>query len=534
VLRYVIGIVVLALLFIAGLAPKLKNDRQLAAAANEAANTPPEVETVMPHLAATGGLTLPGDIQAIRETAVQARTSGYISKLYVDIGSRVKAGQVLAEIESPDVDQQVMQANADTAKSRATVGQSQSDVARLQAGVVQSYADVARQKAAILQAKAALVGSTAKRIQAEAGLSQAKAILLQNKHQVAVQTAGLSQAQAQYALAAANAKRYANLLAGGFVAQQDYDQAEATYRTTAAAIDAARASIEASKADVEAAEQSVHSNEALVRSARADEQSAAANVSAAQAGYDSVVAMLNAAKSSVQASKATVTANQAAVASSAANANRYEVLRSFEKVVAPFDGVITSRNVDEGSLVSPGNIVAASAVTSTPNVGLFGIARSDTLRIFVNLPQTDYQRARVGAKALIAVRELPKRRFEGTVAQSAGALSSDSRTLLTEVRLTNPDGVLLPGMYAEVTFPGGGQKFLRVPASTLVIDAKGTRVVVVGSDNHIHFRKVTLGRDYGTETEVLQGLQPTERLVANPTDDLQDGQTVEVGPAGGQ
>jgi RND family efflux transporter MFP subunit len=426
----------------------------------------------------------------------------------------------------------VIQANADTARSRATVGQSIADVAKSQAGVAQSQAELVRQKAAIKQAQAALAGAKAKLAQAQAAQSGAEAKLAQSRHGVDTQKASLAQANSQYELAQVTARRYEALLKEGFVAQQDYDQAAATLKTTAATVQAAEANVQASQSDVSAAEQDVAADAALVDAARSDQDAAQANVAAAVASYRSLETNVAASKATVQASQADVAANQAAVSSSEANARRYEVLRSFEKVVAPFDGVITARNVDLGSLVSPGTITATNS--TTPSVGLFGIARTDTLRIFVNLPQTYYQSVKTGSKAKVLVRELPSTPFVGTVYRSSGALDAGSRTLLTEVRLPNPGNVLLPGMYAQVQLPTGtGHPTLRVPAAVLQIDASGTRVAVVDAQQHVHFRDVTLGRDFGTEVEVMTGVQPGDHLVANPSDTLKDGIKVRTVAGGG-
>jgi multidrug efflux system membrane fusion protein len=524
--KYGIGLIILIVAFLIGYLPKRRNSEKIDVAAQDLSKGAPEVETVEPRLASAGPLNLPGTIQALLTTSVQARANGYITKMYVDIGSRVKAGQVLADIQSPDVDQQLVQAGAQTEQSRATVSQSQADVQRLNAGVIESEADLAHQRAAIVQSQAAVSGSVAKKEQAEAGLLQSKAALLKSLEQVKVQQAGLSQAEAQFALAGANRKRYTELLAQGFVSQQDYDQAEATFRTQGATIASAKANISAAEADVKAAQEVVRSSEDLIRSAESDRQAAIANLKAAQASLQSSAASLLAAKSSVVAQKSTVNANVAAVGSSVANQARFGVLKSFEHVVAPFDGIITARNVDVGSLVTPGVTSATDANSSVPATGLFGIAKFDILRVYVNVPQSSYRLATVGTRANISVREFPKNAFTGVVHQQAGALDTSTRTLLTEIRVPNPRGVLLPGMYALVQFSGTNQKSIRVPAEALLIDAQGTRVVIVKADNKIHYQDVVLGRDYGTESDVTNGVSLGDRLVSNPTDDLKEGEVV--------
>ncbi len=522
------GVALVAILFGVGLVPKLQAASKLQKQAADTATELPEVEVVSPRLATADNLVLPGSVEAISDTALQARTSGYISKLYVDIGSHVKAGQVLADIESPDVDQQLAQAQADTAKSQATVGQSQADVARLLAGVSQTQADLARQRANIKQAQAAYAGSKAKLAVAKSGEASSEAALAQAQQGIAIQKANLAQAQAQYDLAKSTERRYRDLLQKGFVAQQDYDQSASGLKTAAATAEAVRANISASQANVRAAEQAVQSAKSLVESAQADTEAASANVVASEATLQSQQQTVLAAKAGVQAGQSTVIANRAAVSSSVANARRYSVLSGFQHIVAPFDGVITARNVDIGTLVNPGTAIATTSSASQA-VGLFGIARSDVLRIFVNLPQSAFQWAKPGSKATVLVREVPNQKFVGTIFQASGALNENSRTLLTEIRLPNDKGLLLPGMYAQVQVSSpSDKKSLRVPSSVLLVDSKGTRIAVVDDQNHAHIRDVVLGKDYGTEVEVLSGIGPKDRLISNPTDDVKDGGEVKV------
>ncbi len=520
---FVGGVLLFGVLFYVGLRPKLQNKKQLSHDAAAVSTDEPNVGYMKPHLVSDASLILPGSIQAISETSVQARTNGYVKLLTVDIGSRVKRGQVLAEIESPDVDQQAAQANADTAKSQATVGQSLADVARLRAGVAQSHADVAKGEANVKQAKSQLAGAKSKLAQARAGKSFALAKLAQSKQQVEVQRANLAQMQAQLDLASATEKRYANLLQQGFVAQQDYDQSAATLKTTAANVQSARANLNASSADVDAARQTVEANDALVDAADSDVDAALENVHAAEAALNATATTVDAANANVQAGQANVQANRAQVGSSQANARRFQVLRGFERVVAPYDGVITSRNVDVGSLVAPGTNEPGSN-SSTPNTGLFGLARTDVLRIRINLPQSQFQTARDGGKVDVMIKELPNRIITGEIVQSAGAIDSASRTLLTEVHIPNQDNSLLPGMYAQVKItPKTPRPTVRVAANTLMFDASGTRVIKVGPDDKLHYATVVLGRDFGQEMEVVSGVNTADRLVTNPTDDLTEG-----------
>jgi RND family efflux transporter MFP subunit len=160
---------------------------------------------------------------------------------------------------------------------------------------------------------------------------------------------------------------------------------------------------------------------------------------------------------------------------------------------------------------------------------LFNIAQSGTLRIQVDVPQSQAVNIQDGQKAAIDVKERLGRLYTGTVVRSAGSLDSAARTMLTEVQLDNRDGSLLPGMYAQVKFTlGEPRTSLIVPTSSLVIDHSGMHVVTVGEDKVVHFVPVTIGRDMGTQVEILRGIQGSDTLVASPSDLLHDGQSVEV------
>ncbi|HLK59540.1 MAG TPA: efflux RND transporter periplasmic adaptor subunit [Chthonomonadaceae bacterium] len=515
-------VVTLGALFVMGLLPRMHNQEHLSALAQETRTSAPVVTTVTPRLASDADLLLPGNIQAIEETTVIARTSGYLKKRYVDIGFRVKAGDLLAEIESPEIDQQLSQADADSARSQATVGQSQADVTRLQALVTQAQSDAARQKAGVKQTQAQLAGTQSRLAQAEAAQATAEAKVQQALQALEVQRANLQQAQAQKDLADSTFERYDKLLKQGFVAQQDVDEKQAGLKTAAANVQATRAAIQAAQADVDAAKQEVKSSESAVHAAQADVQASQESVTAADAALKSSEANVDAARSSVHASQATVSANRAAFGSSQANARRYEVLRSFEKVVAPFDGVITVRNVDTGSLVK-----ADTDPSSTK--GLFGIARTDVLRVQINVPQALLNALRPGQPARILIREFPGRTFTGTIFQSAGALDPTSRTLLTEVHIPNPDNLLRPGMYAQVQItPANVHTRPRIPANTLITNAAGTQVASVTPEGTVHLIPVQIGRDFGPELEITQGLQGNEALITNPSDDLKEGTKVQA------
>jgi RND family efflux transporter MFP subunit len=390
-----VGALVIALLAL-GVVPRLVRQREALAAVSESPVTHPVVTVVHPQIGEpTSALLLPGNIEPLYTASIYARTEGYIDRRNVDIGSRVKAGQVLAVISSPEVDQQLLQA-------RATLAQS------------------------------------------EAALQQAKATL--------------EQAKANAELTRLTKERDLPLGEQHAISQQIVDEAVQAHN--------------ARVADVAAAE---------------------ANITAAQAN---------------------VTANHA-------NVGRLLQLQSFEQVAAPFDGVITARNVERGDLVTTG-----SATAGKP---LFGIAQSGTLRIQVDVPQSQAVNIQDGQKASIEVKERLGREYTGTVVRSASSLDNAARTMLTEVQVDNRDGSLLPGMYAQVKFTLAQEHgSLIIPTSSLVIDRSGMHVVTVQNHQKIHFVPVVIGKDMGTQVEILSGIQDSDALVASPSDLLHEGQDIQV------
>ncbi len=196
-----------------------------------------------------------------------------------------------------------------------------------------------------------------------------------------------------------------------------------------------------------------------------------------------------------------------------------EVAR-FGALVAPFSGVVTARSIDMGSLVSAGAV--------TGNRALFTLVQIDTLRVMLSVPQSAASMIRVGQRADVAVRELGDTTFRGTVALTSRAIDPISRTLMTEVRVINPDRRLLPGMFTQVQFtvPAAGSG-LRIPAIALIVRAEGTQVAQV-VDGKVRLTPVTLGRDFGTALEVLSGIQEGAELVMNPGEQLADGMTVKA------
>jgi multidrug efflux pump subunit AcrA (membrane-fusion protein) len=379
-----------------GIIPRLAREQEALAAVRESAVTHPIVSVIRPEKGApTSELLLPGNIQPMYSATVYARVDGYIDQRNVDIGSRVKAGQVLAVISSPEIDQQLLQ-------GRATLAQS------------------------------------------EAALQQARA--------------ALEQAKANAELTRLTKERYLPLGEQRAIAKQVVDEAVQAHNAR-----------------------------------EADLAAAAANISAAEAN---------------------VTANRANVA-------RLQQMQQYEQIVAPFDGVITERNVERGDLVSTG-----SAAAGKP---LFSIAQSGTLRIQVDVPQSEALNIQAGQKASLEVKERLGREYTGTVVRSASALDRAARTMLTEVQVENRDGSLLPGMYTQVKFTlSHPRSSLLIPTSSLVVDRNGMHVVTVNGERKVRFVPVNIGRDMGTQVEILTGLQGNESLVANPSDLLNDGQTVEV------
>ena len=215
-------------------------------------------------------------------------------------------------------------------------------------------------------------------------------------------------------------------------------------------------------------------------------------------------------QANVGALEASVEAALANVAASEANVQRLLALQSFQKLEAPFAGIITARGIDRGALITSGSGSSASPP-------LFRIARVESLRIFVNVPQSYVRSIAPGQRAKIRVAEYPQRTFEGTVAATAGALDAASRTLLTEVRLRNEDGALMPGMYAQVGFSVvPADAVWLVPGPVLVARAAGPQVITVQPDGTVHYVNVQLGRDLGQSVEIIGGLTGTERLVHQP------------------
>jgi RND family efflux transporter MFP subunit len=370
-LGVVAALLIIALVVIAGIVPRRRARAALANQTNELAV--PSVAVVRPTPGAPQTeIVLPGNLQAYSDSPIYARTNGYLKKWYVDIGGRVKAGQLLAEIETPEVDQQLDQARAD-----------------------------------------------------------------------------LNTARANYKLSEITASRYADLLKTDSVSKQDVDNANGDFE-----------------------------------------------------------------------------AKRATVASAESNVRRLEELQSFEKVYAPFDGVITARNTDIGHLINSG--------AGTPATELFHIAAIQTLRVYVNVPQDYSQSARVGLKADLEFQEFPGRRFQGTLVRTAEAIDVASRTLLVEVDVDNRNGELLPGAYAQVHLKvPTSVRTLVLPVSALIFRSQGLQVGTVDKVNRAVLKEITLGHDMGSTVEVVSGLSPDDVVITNPPDSLINGEEVRI-VTGGQ
>jgi RND family efflux transporter MFP subunit len=340
-------------------------------------------------------VVLPGNVMAFTDSPIYARSSGYLKQWFVDIGGHAKAGQQLAIIEAPELDQQVSQAKA------------------------------------TLQ-------------QAQAALDQA--------------IANEQQGKANEELARVNADRWANLVKKGAVSRQENDQY--------------------------------------------------------QAQYQAQVANLNALEQAIAAARSNIAADQA-------NVGRLQEMQSYEIVRAPFDGIVTARNIDIGALINAGNGGAAQE--------LFHMASTAKLRVYVSVPQADSRGAVPGIKAYLTLSEFPGRRFPGELVRTAGAIDPASRTLLTEVDVDNASGELRPGAYAEVhlMIPEGSRSLI-LPVSTLMFRSEGLRVGVVRDGNKAELVPVILGKDYGNEVEVVSGLDENDLVISNPPDSLASGATVRV------
>jgi RND family efflux transporter MFP subunit len=345
---------------------RLANAKALEAGSAERAKL--YVKTAFPKSGAAGQtLALPGTLQGFVQSPILARASGYVKRWSRDIGSRVEKGELLAELETPEIDQQLSQAMA------------------------------AREQAA-----------------------------------------------SSLALAKSTAERWEALRKRDAVSQQELEER------------------------------------------RSGDTQARANLAAADA-----------------------------------NVERLRQLEGFKRVVAPFSGVITRRNVDVGDLIDAGGGGRA----------LFLLSQTDPLRVYVNVPQSYAQLVKPGQEVRVTQAELLGQVFLGKVARTAASIDTATRTMQIEIALPNRDGALLPGAYVQVSLPLQASKALSIPTNALLFRGEGMRVAVVDAEGRVRLRPVTVGRNYGENVEVLDGITVNDQLVLNPSDSLAEGDPVNVAPA---
>ena len=258
--------------------------------------------------------------------------------------------------------------------------------------------------------------------------------------------------------------------------------------------------------------------------ARADLNTAQANASLSKitaARYQELIKTDGVSKQEVDNAAGDLEAKIATVKSAEANVRRLQELESFKHIYAPFSGVVTRRNVDTGMLINAGN--------GGTSQQLFFLAQTDPIRVYLNVPEIYAPSIHAGLGAYLELTQFPGQRFEGKVVRTAEAIDTGTRTLLTEVDVPNHDNTLLPGGYAQVHLQVEvkGER-LAIPVNALLFRSEGLRAVVVDSNNKTHLKPLTIGRDYGTSLEVLQGLNAKDWVVLNPADSLDEGQQVRV------
>jgi RND family efflux transporter MFP subunit len=383
-------LVLLVAAFVAGYIPLQKREATLRAEANAQEKAVPRVDVMrVARVEDQNRIKLPGTMQAVTEAPILARADGYLRRRLADIGDRVRAGQVLAEIDAPELDQQIHQAEAAVEQGQAATEQAQ---------------------------------------------------------------ASFEQGKANRELARFTSQRWKVLAERGIASQQDSDQ----YQAQLAAQDA-----------------------------------------------------------SVQALEKAVAAQRSSVSAARANLARLQEIQGYRLVKAPFDGVITLRNVDVGALVSAGNTL------------LYRIAQTGMLRAYVNVPQGSANSVRVGQPATLTISHFPGRSFHGNVTRTANALDPASRTMLVEIGVPNTDAALFPGTYAEVELNSSQPNPpLVVPAAAIIFRTDGAQVAVVQTDGTVHLQKVAIGRDYGDRVEILQGLADGATIIAVPGDAAREGAKV--------
>jgi RND family efflux transporter MFP subunit len=258
--------------------------------------------------------------------------------------------------------------------------------------------------------------------------------------------------------------------------------------------------------------------------ARADLATAQANVHLSDitaVRYGDLLKTDGVSKQEVDNAQGDLAAKRAIVQSSEANVRRLEELESFKHIYAPFAGVLTRRNIDIGTLINAGN----GGTTQL----LFTLAQTDPIRVYVNVPETYAPAIHEGLGAFLELTQFPGQKFQGKVVRTAESIDQATRTLLTEVDVPNKAGQLLPGGYAQVHLQVNVKaERLQVPVNSLLFRSEGLRAVVIDSSHRVHLQPLTIGRDYGTTLEVLNGLKADDWIVLNPPDALEDGQQVHV------
>jgi RND family efflux transporter MFP subunit len=210
---------------------------------------------------------------------------------------------------------------------------------------------------------------------------------------------------------------------------------------------------------------------------------------------------------------------RANLAAADANVERLRQLKGFNRVTAPFAGVITKRNVDVGDLIDAGGGAGRA---------LFVMAQTDPLRVYVNVPQSYAHLVKPGQEVIVTQQEMRGQSFKGEIVRTAGAIDAQTRTMQVEVRLANKEGQLMPGAYVQVALPLAGTGTLTAPTNVLLFRGEGPRVAVVGADGKVELRSIKIGRNYGRVIELLEGVDASDKLILNPPDSLNDGDAVVI------
>jgi RND family efflux transporter MFP subunit len=267
--------------------------------------------------------------------------------------------------------------------------------------------------------------------------------------------------------------------------------------------------------------------------ARADLATAQSNAAIAKTTadrYKDLIGLNAVSQQDTDTTAAQFAAAKTQVNSAAANVSRLEALQGFERIVAPFDGVITTRNIDVGQFITAtGSTITPGAGTITGSKEMFDMAAIRVLRVYVNVPQVNAPDAKNGVMATLTMPQYPGRKFQGRLVRSADAVDPGTRTLLAEVDVDNRDGELLPGSYTEVHLhTSNPAPALNVPVSALILQPDGLYVATVDAHNMVHLVHVIAGRDLGASIEIVNGLKPGQPVIANPPDSLTDGEKVRV------